>query len=266
MKGRCVICNAVGPLTRDHVPPRGAVPPGPIEIRRLTAAIDPASESDERRVRGFQAPTFPSLCAVCNGARLGSTYDPALIQFASRLAAWVRGTAQLGLSLPEVAPLEVNAGAVARSVVGHLLAAEERQSPTAPLSDGSLLGEMRAFFLDSRPHTPPFRIFVWPYPASEIVIVRGFALSRVLGRTHGPVVGDVLKFFPLAFWVVGHADPGISFPFVELPLSGVGLTRIEVPMRGIPSPKWPELPGKQEVVALNAERTHVASMRPPKAT
>lgn len=268
MTGRCVICGRICRLTRDHVPPRGVVPPRALEIRRLTAAIQTGPPFAESPRRGFQAPVFPSLCSVCNTDKLGSVYDPELIVFANSLAAWVRGASELGLTLPDVAVVNLRPLDVARAVVGHLLAAEERSNPVAPLVGGSLLEEMRSYFLGAVIGTPAFRIFVWPYAGSDLVIARGFALARVLGRAHGPVVGDVLKFFPLAFWVVGSAPDDVDFPFAELPLAEGNEVTLEIPMRRVPRAQWPERPGDQEVIVLAGERTHVArsTARPRRAT
>lgn len=257
MKGRCVICDQVGPLTRDHVPPKGVTPALPIEIRRLTAVLGGRERYDPPH-RLYQAPQFPSLCAECNSQRLGKLYDPQLIAFSKGLSAWVRGAYEIGLTLPTSATVSIRPLAVSRAVVGHLLAAEERADPTQPLVDGSLLRQMRDYFLGAVSDPPGFRIFVWPYSGSELVIVRGFAMARVLGRRHGPVVGDLLKFFPVAFWVVGEQTADVDIQFAELDLNEHEEVTIDIPLRRVPPPGWPERPLDDEVVVLSGDRTHIA--------
>jgi hypothetical protein len=207
--------------------------------------------------KAFQAPSFPTLCKTCNTDRLGSLYDPYLIAFANNLSVWIRGAAQYGLVLPSHATVRVRGASVARAVVGHLLAAEDRANPSAPLSPGTLLADMRAYFLRTDQRVPKFRIYVWPYAGPDIVIVRGFGLARVLGRPHDPVVGDVLKFAPFAFWVVGVAPPDVEFPFAEIPLLEDDEIDLRIGLERLPSASWPEQPLENEVVALATERSHI---------
>ncbi|MES3034074.1 MAG: hypothetical protein V4813_08755 [Gemmatimonadota bacterium] len=262
MKGRCVICSALGKLTADHVPPKALVPATAVEVQQLIAATG-GRHDDLPRPRGaFQAPRFPSLCAECNNQRLGARADVALIAMAAQLARWVNAARMHGILLPDRAELDVDAQGVARAVIGHLLAAEERSTPSAPLANGTALFAMRAFFLERATEPPPFRLFVWPFLGTDITIVRGFSLARVLGDAHGPVIGDVLKFFPLAFWLVHHAPDDVVFPFAQIPLQSEGICRLRIPLRRLP-PQWPEMPGPKEVVALTAERTYLARQSAP---
>ena len=259
MKGRCVICGSIGRLSRDHVPPRGATPAQPLDVRRLLELAGGQNDLGRSRRRAFQAPSFSTLCKPCNVDRLGSEYDPSLIAFARAVTTWVRTATKGALSLPKSAEVDVNPQRVGRAVVGHLLAAEERSDPVAPLTAGTTTDAMRAYFLGTDTGSPPFRLFVWPYAATDIVIVRGMGLVRVLGRTHGVVVGDVLKFFPLAFWLVGTAPENVEFPFAELPLMESGTAALRIPLQRIPPARWPELPGKEEIVLSSHGRTHVAT-------
>jgi hypothetical protein len=59
------------------------------------------------------------------------------------------------------------------------------------------------FFLNDAGSWPPdANLYVWLYPASAQVIVRGFAIRGVFEpQRYGPIVGDVLRFFPIAFWL-----------------------------------------------------------------
>ena len=259
MKGRCVICGTLGKLTRDHVPPRGTVPPLPIEIRRLTALAGGTTPSEPKTRTGYQAPTFPSLCLRCNVERLGTQYDPELIRFANGLAAWARTAYRLGLTVPDMASVSLKPAAVARAVIGHLLAAEERKDPFGELSGGTLVEAMRDYFLATSAINPAFRIFVWPYLGRDSTIARGFGLARVLGDTHGAIVGDILKFFPVAFWVVGSAPADLVFPFTELSLTIDAAMSVEISLKNVPPARWPELPGSSEVVVMNGLRTHHAT-------
>lgn len=256
MKGRCVICGDLGPLTRDHVPPKGVTPPTPIEVRRLIA-LTGVGDAPTPRLH-FQAQSFPSLCRECNSERLGSLYDPHLIAFSNRVSAWVRAVYESGLVLPAVASVRIRPSAVAHAVAGHLLAAEDRSDPTEPLGGGTLTESMRAYFLGTNAKDAGFRIFLWPYSGSEIIVVRGFGMARVLGKKHGPIVGDILKYFPLAFWVVGEVPANVQIEFAELDLMQDSEVIINIPLRVVPHAGWPERPMDNEIVLINRERSHVA--------
>jgi len=218
---------------------------------------------DDSPRRGFQSPDFPSLCPECNGKRLGTEFDPALITLASECAAWVRAASDLGLRFQSGIVADIRVGRVIRSVVGHLLAAEERTARFKPPARGTMQEAMRRCFLDTSVAWPTdLHVYCWPYNSSDVVIVRGFGISRVLGRTHGPIVGDVLKFFPLAFWVTQESAAVTGYPLVDLAAfvdtSLDAVKRIELPLQRIPSALWPERPRDQEVILMHRERSYVA--------
>lgn len=262
MKGRCVICDEVGLLTRDHVPPKGVVPPEPFELRWLTDIVSIDTVKDTKPRKGFQAPEFPSLCNECNRGRLGSQYDPDLAGFAAKCRAWVRATLDLGMRFQTGIVANIRAGRIARAVVGHLLAAEERANPHEFPPRGTLQDQMRQAFLHPEKAWPAdLRVYCWPYNSTDVVIVRGFGIFRVLGSTHGPIVGDVLKFFPLAFWVTQEDTRVTGYQLVDLARSITedidGVSRVELPLLRIPSPFWPERPRDPEVILLRNESTFI---------
>src|SRR5690242_7223482 len=80
--GVCVICGNIEPFTEDHFPIKAVVPAEPIEIISLGEYLNSELASKAKPRRGFQAPTFPSICAYCNNELLGARYDPVLANFA----------------------------------------------------------------------------------------------------------------------------------------------------------------------------------------
>jgi hypothetical protein len=112
---------------------------------------------------------------------------------------------------------------LARSVVGHLLAAEERKDPWTMPAEGTSTRLLKDFFLDEDSRWPSdMHLYVWLYPAPSQIIVRGFAITGVLEpHRYGPIVGDVLKFFPVAFWVTSGSAERSHRNLTELPLSQV---------------------------------------------
>ena len=268
LKGRCAICDAVGKLTFDHVPPRSVTPPTPLEVRRLTAVIQPDPSAPPRG--GFQAVTFPSLCLTCNRDRLGGAYDPTLSKLAADVRRWLAVTKDHDIWVPGDIRVTTKPLRIARAVAGHLLAAEERRDSSATPPRGTMTEALRVFFLDdAAPWPAALHLYMWPFPAKRHVIVRGFSISRVLGPgpTYGPIVGDILKFFPLAFWVTAAPANGTQYQLDALPLSDPRLTldasaTLPIPLRFQPPPGWPETPGDDEMGLLNDERSSVAT--PPR--
>lgn len=266
MVGVCAICDNVGPLTRDHVPPQKILPPTAILVHRLTEYESRDRVRGRTPRKGHRAPHFQSICQACNRDLLGSQYDPALIDFANRCRAWVNASSKLRLQIQGGMVVDLDVSKVVRSVFGHLLAAEERADPSQPPARGTIQHAMQSFLLDQTTGWPTaLNVYCWPYAGSEIVIARGFALGRILGETYGPIVGDVLKFFPLAFWVTPDSAAPTGFSLVNLAqllqAGAVGMSSVSMPLRPIPPSYWPERPGGSEVVAMNDERMFIAKPR-----
>lgn len=161
-------------------------------------------------------PTFRLFVLRAIETGLAPATIPALIRFAARFRQWVSSKRSLDLRHIQHAQVDLSPNRVARAVVGHLLAAEERRDPVAPLVDRGIDLEMRQYFLDESSGAPPFRIYVWPYAASDIVIMREFGASKLGVR--GAVVGSIFKLFPFAFWVAAH-DDSVAVSIAELPLT-----------------------------------------------
>src|SRR5258708_22818786 len=116
-KGRCVICGMIGPLTRDHVPPKAVAQPSLIEINRLPDLLVDVSERPIPRP-GYQAPSFPSLCQVCNNERLGRDYDPTLVKLARDVRPWI-SVIERGLRISTGIQVTTKPLRRARAVVSH---------------------------------------------------------------------------------------------------------------------------------------------------
>lgn len=261
VKGTCRICGGFGALTRDHVPPRCVVPPTELEVRSLLEARGGATD----RVRSaFQSVEYRSLCGTCNGELLGARYDPALAEFCSAIGAWVRSGHELGLALPPTTAISGRPGAIARAIVGHLLAAEPGARKDFGLNQAEKPVAMRRFFLGEADEPPGgLELFFWPYPLRSQVTILGTGVARLAGRGVGPVVGDFLKFFPLAWWLTWRRPKAVQLDLCSLPLLGNYEDRREIPVRLRPSPDpmWPEQPQDDTVLLFNQDRTNVTTPR-----
>ena len=235
-------------------------------MRQLVAYLGGRGAADRPRIQ-YPSQSFPTLCRDCNGTRLGSQYDPHLVKLASAFGLWVRSAYKAGLTLPRSFSVRLKPQRVARSVIGHLLAAEERRDRTAELFDAPMLRDLRDYFLDPDAALPPeYSVYLWPYASDELVIVRAFGLVRP--GVHDMIIGEVLKFFPLAFWLVSDVPENLEIPFAKLKLdNAVSLDHemdLTITLDQIPPSSWPERPRPDEFVLLTTERTHIGSPRPRK--
>ena len=143
--GECAICGAVGPLTRDHVPPRGvATLRGQSESQRILHALGASPIGNPQKLRVVQSGNIAeTICANCNSVVLGGNGDAELVRMANQLTA----AARTGLLLPASFPSLFRPGPVLHAVVGHVLAMND-QPPSVPAPDTMAL---RAFVLGKSP-------------------------------------------------------------------------------------------------------------------
>jgi hypothetical protein len=128
-----------------------------------------------------------------------------------------------------------------------------------------MLTALRGFFLDaSAPPPPDLTVYCWPYPSERHVIVRGFVRGS-LGSGLAPVLGDLLKFYPLGFWVVWQKPDHLKLDLPDLtegwPDDTDGEIRLSLSLRSVPGVNWPEAPSGMEALLLDFGRSHVATAR-----
>jgi hypothetical protein len=208
---------------------------------------------------------FPTLCEQCNTERLGADYDPALIEISNTVRRIVRVDQSGLLRLPPKIRFPVKVQRVARAVVGHLLAVLPYQRAGHSLVHAPFPDAMRAYFLDpSQPLPKEMNIYYWIYPSNLHVVARGFGVTDVRSL-RWVILGDVLKFFPLGYWVTWSEPPGIHITRPKLIAnrsSGIDDEEmLTIPLRHIPSLGWPERPGTWGINLVNETMTFVAYPR-----
>lgn len=261
---RCRICLAKGPLTWDHVPPRGTVGTNPMELlsfvhwlsleipERLDLVGDErVFEASFRSRKSSNGVKFKTLCPRCNNDLLGGRYDPELKRLvtstASLIAASTRGT----FRMPDVVSICAKTHLLLRAIVGHLLAAEsghpsegEQRAFGSPKS--SFYEDLRAYVLDETLPIPSnVRVYYWPFPSTDQVVVRGLALLET--GSDRWLVGDLMKFYPLAFYVIDASRQTLTLPYPEIRGDGCSDLSCEVSLtlnlHQTPPTNWPETPG-----------------------
>ena len=164
----------------------------------------------------------------------------------------------LGLQLPAFFSVELKPHRVARAVIGHLLAAEERKDPAGPIRRGPMPDDMRAYFLDPEAAAPStLELYVWPYAGETHLIARALSITRY--GASDSAFGSILKFNPLAFWLVYERSETTQINVPMIPIHDcAGLDSdavVTLPVRNCPRPDWPEKPDEWGIVLLNNEST-----------
>ncbi|MYN47636.1 hypothetical protein GTP23_21575 [Pseudoduganella sp. FT93W] len=261
--GFCVICGRFGELTRDHVPPRGCAQIANAVLSRLTMGAP--GEGQPRNTIYIQGGLkFQTQCATCNNERLGLHFDPELKHFVDGMHVGMQAVAR-NVVLPRIIRLEANLHLVARSIIGHVLAAHSANDTQIWRQDIGASESLRQYFLHpDRAFPEEWRLYCWPYLSRKQVILRhaswmDVSLSSPAQKT---VYGHVLKFLPFGFWLV-HNQP------MEFVIDALDITPRGAPdaaretcsfdLRLAPHHLYPENPSGHRLMLFANEQSSVAT-------
>jgi hypothetical protein len=239
-EGRCNICGVYGPLTEDHVPPKGCVPPKPAMIGHITSR----QRARSREIKGTKVNhgvVYRTLCASCNNVVLGQEYDPELISMSAQVATLI----DIPLYIPSTSTVRVRPQRIARAVLGHLLAIGIDRFAAGEMGEAS-----QKYVLGPAQHIPSdLKFYYWVYPGMDRVLVRDAGIMTL--RTKGTSHFWLMKFYPLAFMAVWRGDlsvPGLrTFDLY----SSYGIDdEIDLPvdLNPVPNEYFPELPQDYEMI------------------
>lgn len=257
--GFCVICGEKGKLTKDHVPPKNC---NNLSNYDLKAFLD--FENSGGKGANSQGGThFRTLCQKCNNERLGLQYDPSLVDLSNEITLLVMGTKNRIISLPEFLYPFVKPQRLARSVIGHTLAAIAVDETKKGLISAPIPNALRDYFLDDALPLPDrLDIYYWMYPSRRQVVIKG---AGKISMFAGPdaVVGHIIKFLPLGFWLIWDKPNKFKANLNKLvPNKDMGLDEVHqmvVSLRDIPPLDFPEAPADHEAILLNANSISVGS-------
>jgi hypothetical protein len=265
--GYCAICGALGPLTEDHVPPKGCSNSESHFVRPL--GQEPEDHTTSISQGGVK---FKTICSICNNDRLGARYDRDLIALAREVARYV-DLAKLGIRLPRAVRVTANPHRIARAVTGHVLAAAAVPRNPRPPANFPMEDSLREFFLDpvgAVPHR--WKFHYWLYPRTEKVVAKYF--SRLDTSTRRLSIGHCLKFFPLGFFMSWKPETRVSEHghewdenahlgdlFFGGPFGPEDESELEFwPYQNVPA-GFPERPSESAMVAFNDANAYLANPR-----
>lgn len=244
------------------MPPRGSARIGAVEVRTFSEHF--SSEKTYFRI-SQKGLLVRSICGTCNNYRLGRLYDPYLNKISHEVKSFVKAHNDRRLIWPNKFKITMTPQRVARAIVGHLLGGslseDKKNTPIkAPMPNG-----LRKYFLDPSSIVPKqVEIYYWLYLSNVQKILKNFGIA-VPGR-RSPIIGDLLKFFPLAYWVVWDQPDDIQVNLPKLiKRKDIGLDETDdmhIDFQNIPRVDWPENPDDNLVILYRDESTMVAN---PKA-
>jgi hypothetical protein len=264
-------------LTWDHVPPQSSIDLSPVEVQYWAGHFDNKSRQILRyhvlegadkdglkfRHTSQNGLKFRTLCSNCNNTLLGARYDPELIYVGDELRTAVGLIFESTLELPFELKIPVRTHLFLRSVIDHLLAAPGTKNQQEPMPgfESGFYHELREYFLnEDLPIPPRIRAYYWAYPPGMHVAISALGIQhRETGRF---LWGDLLKFFPLAAYIVEHAPNSVELnvPFITGDgCNDLGCT-VELYFRldAIPASDWPEKATRDFNVLMPLETAHVA--------
>lgn len=244
--GVCNICKGHGPLTEDHVPPKGAIRVTQMEMHHLTQVL--GAERPTARGRLSQdGVKFRTLCTNCNSELLGHRYDPELIRFSNTVGSLLKTT----LSLPPRVNVRIAPQKVLRALCGHILAFGLDRPANGPFEEA-----LASYFLDeTMPFPAGVNLYYWVYPYNSQVLVRDCAMTDL--KIREPVVIKTMKYFPLAFMFTWEEPVEYGFLLENLARFGQrGLSEecdLIVDLQLVPPMIWPEAPSKSSFLVYGAD-------------
>lgn len=253
--GYCSICEKYGSLTYDHVPPKGCIAIKPVEIRTLSQEFYGTKTKAKISQNGTK---YRTICKECNNDRLGLNYDPELKKFTDEVSLFLKSQIELGIHFPFEQRFEIKIQSVLRAIIGHNLAGfifnnQAKPPPTKPFPKA-----LRDFFLnESSILDPRVRIYYWLFPVYDQIHVKSCA-KTTFGRKDF-FIWDLLKFFPLAYWITWDKPNSNIIPHNELTkyISPEPDKIISIPINfsDIPHRHFPETPEDDEIMLFNDNLT-----------
>lgn len=234
--GICNLCGAYGPLTDDHIPPKGVPRVGQAYLMELVDLL--GAHRPTRGARLFQSGVkYRSICRACNNERLGGRYDPALVRFCQDIHAAMGQRLYVPIDL--TAPLN----RIVRGVVGHLLAHD-----VGSYRRGEVLAQLTDYFNNDRARFPErLQLHAWLYPYNDQVITKAAAGFFDFRYQQSPLLFLLIKFYPVGFLITDGALPPIPWLATRLdPMLSPDIDEvhdIRLATSGLPPHRWPEAPG-----------------------
>lgn len=195
--GMCVMCSKQAKLSKDHIPPKGCTVTSDKVLQQFPDSMFDPKIHRKQIIQG--GVTFQTICSPCNNW-LGKEFDSALIDFTNTLNNDLDANA--GKKIYFSASIKPHR--VARSIIGHMLAAHAIKEVSEGITVLGANDELRSYLMDAAVQFPSnWKLLVWPYLSRCDVIMKHFTIfDTMVPDTNKMAYGHIIKFRPLGFWLV----------------------------------------------------------------
>lgn len=195
-QGHCLICGKHGPLSKDHVPPRGSITITQVEQVHLAEMLDLKTPS-VKGIRSTNGSKFKTICRSCNSDVLGqndgevAAVCKALTNKISQFFAYANSPVS-GVHVP------FDALRYMRAMVGHVLSATTVTECLDPPEPDAYMDPLKKFVLgDDTAMATTHDVYYWFYPHKHHMSIKKFR-----ARNNGHECNmSLLAFYPLAFMI-----------------------------------------------------------------
>lgn len=235
-KSTCNLCRQEKALSWDHVPPKGGIDLGPVEMETVFEIM--AGDRGKPKLRESQnGVKYRTICRECN-SYLGLEYDPVINDFARSIGRYLKS----GIILPEQISHRVKPQRLMKALLGHIVAAK------VEIEDTVFDRSARKYVLDPNlPLPDDIHIFYWIYPYATSVTIREFGMFAHGATLEQAAVYQSLKYYPVAYLCSSQPDyaglPALS-QYRDADLDD----EIEIPvdLKRLEDPYWPEAPNDKD--------------------
>jgi len=196
-EGFCLICGGYGKLSKDHVPPQGAITITAIEQKHITEAMG-TEKSHLKGVVSQHGSTFKTICIECNNERLGKN-DSEVSRVCKELTNLIKTSCYNYDGTYRVISIKCDILKFSRAIIGHILAATTVAECRLKPSETEYFSPLQRFVMgNNNALNDSHDIYYWYYP-------RDIHLSaKMVGYNYrgNGLLMSLLAFFPIAFLIV----------------------------------------------------------------
>jgi len=241
----CHICLQTKELSWDHVPPKGCFELTPVRIENLFYKLT-GHPNNKKSVISQNGVKHRTICSDCN-SQLGSKYDRRIIEFTNSIVNYLNNSRIIS----EEFYIKCQPTAIAKGILAHLLSTKISIDPATTLDE-----KIREIVFDDSKNIPDdIYIYYWLYPYDITIIWQDFVIVD-LGNIESAVFSQLLKFFPIAFWV---SNKKINLPTELTKYRVCSIYEVHnIPLKKnyIQPISWPEHPENDKVIILGEEGTN----------
>lgn len=236
-KGFCLICGKFGSLSKDHVPPQGAITISKTEQHHITEILGGNQQKKLKGSKSTNGSKFRTICSSCNNSigKCDTEIKSAHNMLTGEVTKYFLDHTRL---YPRV-EVPVDSIKYSRAMIGHILSATSVKECEREIGKSPYFDPLREFVLgDDFAIKETHEIYYWFYPYERHLSAKFLGFWDNGKQTHL----SLLSFFPIAFMVaqkghvarpahasrMNHGDNRINlslelhnvetsmFPFIEL--------------------------------------------------